>query len=125
MTVGVRPGGFGAAFAFGNDTYVTASAQRYKTGAAVCQDLKIATEICADRTWTVHCFLLTGEVCAFREEQQLQRLSDVAEVVQHILHVLLVLRPTALNEDKAGHLHSPTWTMRDKSQRGDFCVQSS
>lgn len=67
--------------------------------------------------WKLHCFLLTGEVCAFREEQQLQWLSDVAEVVQHVLHVLLVLLPTALNEDEARHLHSPTWMMQKKSVR--------
>lgn len=67
--------------------------------------------------WMLHCFLLTGEICAFREEQQLQRLSDVAEVVQHVLHVLLVLRPTAMNEDEAGHLHSPTWMMHKKPVR--------
>lgn len=48
MTVGVYAGGFGIALTFGNDTYITASVQRYKTGAAVCQVLKIATEICAD-----------------------------------------------------------------------------
>lgn len=107
MTIGVCPGEFGSALTFGNDTYITASVQRYKTGAAVCQLLKIATEICADRMWMLYCFLLTGEVCAFGEEQQLQWLSDVAEVVQHVFHVLLVLHPTALNENEAGHLHSP------------------
>lgn len=47
MTDGVCAGGFGHAFTFGNDTCITASVQRYKTGAAVCQVLKIATEICA------------------------------------------------------------------------------
>lgn len=64
--------------------------------------------------WMLHCFLLTGEVCAFGEKQQLQWLSDVTEVVQHVLHVLLVLHPTAVNEDEAGHLHSPTWMMQEK-----------
>lgn len=52
---------------------------------------------------------LTCEVCALREEEKLQGLSDVTEVIQHVLHVLLVLGPTALNKDKARHLHCPAW----------------
>lgn len=53
--------------------------------------------------------LLTSEICALREQKQLQRLSDVTEVVQHVLQVFLVSLPTTLNEDKAGHLHCPAW----------------
>lgn len=65
----------------------------------------------------LHCLILTSEVCALREQQQLQWLSDVTEVVQHVPHVLLVVFPTALNKDEAGHLHCPAWKIHTKSLR--------
>lgn len=57
----------------------------------------------------LHYLLLTSEVCALWEQEQLQWLSDVTEVVQHVLHVPLVVHPTTLNENEAGHLHCPSW----------------
>lgn len=63
----------------------------------------------------MHSVFLTSEVCALWEQQQLQRLSDVTEVVQHVLQVLLVLLPTTLNKNEAGHLHRPAWKTCTKS----------
>lgn len=53
----------------------------------------------------------TSQVCALGEQQQLQWLSDVTEVVQHVLQVFLVLFPSTMNKDKAGHLHCPACKM--------------
>lgn len=65
--------------------------------------------------WANCASVLTSEVCALWEHEQLQRLSDVTEVVQHALQVFLVTLPTTLNEDKAGHLHRPAWKTHSKS----------
>lgn len=70
---------------------------------------------CPVNRWRVALFYcVTGEVCALREQEQLQGLSDVAEIVQHVLHVLLVVLPTTVNEDEAGHLHGPAWEIHAK-----------
>lgn len=58
--------------------------------------------------------LLTSEVCALREEQQLQGLFDITEVVQHVLQVLLVCIPASLNKNEAGHLHCPACKAHSK-----------
>lgn len=51
--------------------------------------------------------VLTSEVGALWEDEQLQGLPDGTEVAQHVAQVSAILLPATLDENKAGHLHGP------------------
>jgi len=114
---GMRVAGFCYALSLGNYVCITVSVQRCESGVwkRSSGTRSVGTIFREEQPMygqmngrCVVCFI-TREVRALREHQQLHGLSDVAEVVQHVGHVRLVVLPTTLDEDEAGHLHRPAW----------------